>query len=324
MTKNLMGCVITLFLIAIASAQSKDQQGQRLPALQQELQPVYTAQTVNAPYTVSVPAIQPVYSVNVQENNQLHKVLRTIGLSLRQVSDPVVYEHISLDKSTGLVVQEVQSKLAAAQVGIKSNDIIAKVDGKPVVSVDDFVSAYQSASNDDVELKVFQGGKLETLVINREKAIEQARDYKIGVYIEEIPDMLAAHLALKDGVYIKQVIPDSPAESAGIMPNDIVISIDGTDIDSREALSDVVDQSAGKALELKLIRAGKPVELSVTPVETPDSSDSEKNSVFVQYPSPSILWNGQSQSANQITNLTTAIEKLSKQVAKMQKQLDKP
>lgn len=71
---------------------------------------------------------------------------------------------------------------------------------------------------------------------------------------------------------ISSVLPGSPAEAAGILPGDLVVRIDGRDIDRFEEMRQIVSISAEVALNMVVLRDGKEVELVVTPrlVEAPD------------------------------------------------------
>ena len=270
---------------------------------------------------------QGIYQLHVKSPHPNHKVLRTLGLTLRQISDPVVYEHIDIQSQTGLVVDNVLANLAADVEGIEANDIITKVDKQTVASVDDFVTAYESAKETNVSIELFQKGRSRVVVVNRDDAIEQARDYRIGVYIDEVPQALVDHLELEGGVFITKVIDDTPAETAGIMAHDIIVRIGGEDVASSAFLSEMVDQSSGNELKLDLIRAGKPISLNVTPEEAPDTDPAEYLIQFDQSPAnlASLAWvqaAPNSQPVHHMPILVERIEQLSKQIEKLQKQLD--
>ena len=71
---------------------------------------------------------------------------------------------------------------------------------------------------------------------------------------------------------ISTVLPGSPAEAAGILPGDLVVRIDGREIDRFEEMRQIVSISAEVALNMVVLRDGKEIELVVTPrlVEAPD------------------------------------------------------
>ena len=71
---------------------------------------------------------------------------------------------------------------------------------------------------------------------------------------------------------ISTVLPGSPAEAAGILPGDLVVRIDGREIDRFEEMRQIVSISAEVALNMVVLRDGKEIELVITPrlVEAPD------------------------------------------------------
>ena len=54
----------------------------------------------------------------------------------------------------------------------------------------------------------------------------------LGLYLNDMSPDLAAQLrlAINRGVYVNDVVPLSPAETAGIKPGDVVTQLDGTDL----------------------------------------------------------------------------------------------
>ncbi len=67
------------------------------------------------------------------------------------------------------------------------------------------------------------------------------------------------------GVIITYLMEQSPAEQAGLLKNDIVVSIDGQPIDSKQEVSSILEQhSDGDRLELIVIRGGDTEQLAIT------------------------------------------------------------
>ena len=63
---------------------------------------------------------------------------------------------------------------------------------------------------------------------------------------------------LDKGVRIKAIIPDSPAEDAGLQANDVVLSIAGEPIDKNQGVRDLIGRrSPGDEVEILYRRAGK-------------------------------------------------------------------
>jgi serine protease Do len=95
---------------------------------------------------------------------------------------------------------------------------------------------------------------------------------RLGVTIQEVNQSLANSFGLDraHGALVSSVESGSPAEKAGVKPGDIVLKVDGTDIESSIQLSSrVASMKPGSTTELEVWRNGKPRELSVTVGEAP-------------------------------------------------------
>jgi regulator of sigma E protease len=66
---------------------------------------------------------------------------------------------------------------------------------------------------------------------------------------------------------IDEVVANSPAQTAGFEPGDIVQSIDGRDVHSFAEMQSIVSGAAHRTLDIIVDRAGKPVTLQATPTE---------------------------------------------------------
>ncbi len=81
-----------------------------------------------------------------------------------------------------------------------------------------------------------------------------------GVYlIAGIPSLPAVTPVVED------VSPGYPAETAGLKKGDLIVSIDGKDISKWEELQNIVTNSQGKEISLKVNRDGEILEIKVTP-----------------------------------------------------------
>ncbi len=71
---------------------------------------------------------------------------------------------------------------------------------------------------------------------------------------------------------VEEVSPGYPAEAAGLKKGDLILSINGKDIATWEELQQIVTNSRGKELSLKVKRDGETIEIKVTP-----KASTEKN-----------------------------------------------
>jgi len=106
----------------------------------------------------------------------------------------------------------------------------------------------------------------------------------LGVRYAPLTDDVAKqfNLSVDRGAYIlppeqtggqDPIVPDSPADKAGLKSGDIIIAVGGTNIDERHSLTALLDQeSVGSTIKLKINRDGKDqtveVKLEAAPAET--------------------------------------------------------
>lgn len=87
----------------------------------------------------------------------------------------------------------------------------------------------------------------------------------LGIGSQTVDETLALHLGLKNGVVVKQVHPGSGAENAGLEVHDIILSLDGAEVDSPQTLRDTIQQcEVDEEVTLVLVREGKTEERLVT------------------------------------------------------------
>jgi serine protease Do len=96
----------------------------------------------------------------------------------------------------------------------------------------------------------------------------------LGIRNQAIDDDLAKQFDVKarEGVIVRQVVPNSPAEKAGLEPGDVILSMNGKKVSDPRMLQQLVERlEIGKQYPLHVIRGSKPVDLTVTIAELPAS-----------------------------------------------------
>ena len=108
---------------------------------------------------------------------------------------------------------------------------------------------------------------------------------RIGVYIAgPVMNLLAAiaiyaviisQLGMPDGsvVQIGEVVDNSPASEAGLMVGDTVLSINGVETDSYDALRGEIYENLGEEISIFIDRDGETSEVYLTPRENPPENE---------------------------------------------------
>ncbi|CAG9179152.1 Periplasmic pH-dependent serine endoprotease DegQ [Cupriavidus laharis] len=89
----------------------------------------------------------------------------------------------------------------------------------------------------------------------------------IGVEPQDMTPEIAESFGLdaKEGALIAAVVQSGPADKAGMKPGDVLTSVDGQPITDTTALLNAIAQlKPGVDIKMKVIRRGKPAELTVT------------------------------------------------------------
>ncbi|MBD2465953.1 trypsin-like peptidase domain-containing protein [Oscillatoria sp. FACHB-1407] len=75
------------------------------------------------------------------------------------------------------------------------------------------------------------------------------------------------------GILILRVVPNSPAENAGLQPGDVILKLNNEVVTTSEQVQQTVENSQiGKDLPIELRRGGQVVNLSIQPVAFPNES----------------------------------------------------
>ena len=106
----------------------------------------------------------------------------------------------------------------------------------------------------------------------------------LGVSIQPMPHALSAHLSelmpSGEGILVARVEKPSPAEQAGILSNDILLSFDGQKLYSPTQLTGLVASSnVGKSVEILLIRKGKVTSLNTEIARRPNRFERSRGGV---------------------------------------------
>ena len=151
------------------------------------------------------------------------------------------------------LVITVEKNSPAEKAGLKTGDIITRINGKDTSDYETYFLASSSAP----ELNITLIRNCKKLTINNVKTSEltEAQRYVIGV----IPDTKTG------AIKITEVTPDTPAMKAGIKVDDIVLKISGITPDENQPIQKIVNDSKGNIVTLSIKRDGKIFDIKVKP-----------------------------------------------------------
>ena len=163
--------------------------------------------------------------------------------------DPQEANALGLDRPKGALVASVTKGAPAAEAGLKVGDVVLAVDGTPISDSDALnyrISTQPIGST--VTLDIYRQGAKQSVKVKLERAPEgqSATEVTIsgespfaGTKVAALSPRLAERLGMptnSTGVVVVDVAPNSPADSIGFQPKDIVQEVNGTAIGSAEDL----------------------------------------------------------------------------------------
>lgn len=187
-----------------------------------------------------------------------------LGVSLQKI-DAKLAQAFNLDKSEGALVSEVVKDSPADRAGLKSGDVVVKINGRLVENVGSLRSTIALMKpQEQVKLSLIRNKKpveiTATIGVHPENevAIGDVQG-KLGLLLQDITPELAQQLGIdtNHGVIIKYVDPNSQAQEVGLRRGQIILSIDQTPVNSVEEFFNVVKQSRGHKHILLQIKAGQ-------------------------------------------------------------------
>lgn len=222
-----------------------------------------------------------------------------LGISVADIN-PDRAKALNLKEDRGAEVKTVEDDSPAAKAGVKVGDVVLEYNSTPVEGTEELERlVHETPAGRQVKLVVWRNGASQTLtamVGARKATIIQTPQGTFtlpnmppmpaipGVPPVEIPrfqmawqnpmlgiegeslgehEQLAAYFGVKDGVLVKWVGKNTPAEKAGIKAGDVIVKVDGAGVtNTREITSQLRGARSRKNVSVTLVRDKK--ELSIT------------------------------------------------------------
>jgi serine protease Do len=182
-----------------------------------------------------------------------------IGISFNAQSSPVTLKGLGLDH--GIIVSEVKAGGPSEKAGLKTDDIILAIDGKPVKDSDDLMARVSDTPvGDTLNLSVDRDGKKMDLKVITQDRVEVNKDrpdivgeytppagsvapatsnVKFGILLREASADERGMTPNKRGVVVTQVEMDSFAEDIGLANRDIITEINRKPVNSTDDVRNI-------------------------------------------------------------------------------------
>lgn len=216
-----------------------------------------------------------------------------LGVGVVDLTDDRV-KALKLKDDNGVEVRLVDPQSPADKAGVKVNDVILEVNGKTVEDIDEFhVTIGESQPGSKVRLTIWRDGGKKTLsatLIQRPESFFsfggpdlpdapmppmpqippsfpfpgfQSNAPLVGFEGETLSSQLAAFFGVKEGVLVRQVNGNTPAEKAGLKAGDVVVKVNGTPVASPREITGLVRTSGRKNVAFTVVRNKKEMTINV-------------------------------------------------------------
>ncbi len=157
-------------------------------------------------------------------------------------------------------VGQVVEESIAEQAGFQSGDILLAVDDKPIKTwgQHQFYILHQAMKGNTIEVLVDNPNhgerslQLDFSKLDQRNISAQPITSQIGIW----PPAPAA--------IVTQVVPDSPAQRAGLLPEDKIVSMDGEPVENWIEMAQQVSQRPEERINLTVVRQGHTLEIPIT------------------------------------------------------------
>jgi serine protease Do len=206
---------------------------------------------------------------------------------------PELAKTLNLKEVRGAEVSLVDENGPASKAGIKEGDVVLEYNGSPVEGVEQFVRMVRETPvGRSVKVAVWRNGAMQSFAVTvgeRQGTVLQTPGGT--VHIPEIPPIeiprfqmswqssmlgiegeslgaerqLAEFFGVKDGVLVRQVLRNTPAERAGLKAGDVITKVDGTSVGStRDISAQLRNARSNRSVTLTVVREKKELQLTAT------------------------------------------------------------
>jgi regulator of sigma E protease len=159
------------------------------------------------------------------------------------------------------VVNHVIAGSPAARAGIEAGDIVERIDGTKVASWSDINRLIADGKGRAVRIHVNHAGRIVDVMVAPQTKV--AKDllgddtpyYDVG--FSGLPPLKAVIGEVADGY---------PAKKAGLKKGDRIVAINDRPVDSWNTMKEIISQSKGDALTIRIMRGEKTLSVEIVPV----------------------------------------------------------
>jgi Do/DeqQ family serine protease len=247
------------FFIQTDAAINPGNSGGALVNMRGELVGINTAIFSRTGGSIGIGFAIPANMVRVVVSSALsgNKLVRPwLGAELQDVTADIA-ETLGLPRPQGALVARLAKESPLASAGLKHGDLLLALDGREIATAKEFIyRVATSATGTRVMVKYLRDGKERDApillvaapeTIPRSETVLEGDNPLSGLTVVNLSPAVSEELGIqtaKSGVVVIDV-GEGPARRLGFRRGDVVVDINGYDIESVETLSEVLAQDAG-------------------------------------------------------------------------------
>ena len=159
------------------------------------------------------------------------------------------------------VINHVIKQSPAADAGLNTEDVIVSINGAKVSSWSDINRLIADGQGNSVRITVERDKTLFDVTVTPQTKV--AKD----ILGDDVPyyDLGISGLAPLNAV-VGEVADGYPAKKAGMQKGDLIVAINNRPVDNWNTMKEIISQSKGDALSIRIIRGQDPLTLEIVPV----------------------------------------------------------
>jgi serine protease Do len=209
-----------------------------------------------------------------------------LGISMNDVT-PENASFFNLPDATGALVSQVTPDSPASKAGLKSGDVLRKLNGNNIENGSALqVAVSQIRPGNTIELGILRDGKPETVKVTvgefhggtelaHDSGADNQQHGKLGISVGSLSPDMRSQLNIPSnvkGAAIQSVRPGSPADDAGLSQGDVVLEVNRKPVQDAESLVGQLHSApAGKDILLLVWSHGGASYRVVHPEQSSDS-----------------------------------------------------
>lgn len=175
-----------------------------------------------------------------------------LGVTVQEVNQGFA-DSFKLATPEGALVANVERGSPADKAGLKSGDVVRKVNGQRIIGSADLPALVgTSLPGDKISMDVWRDGKIVSLTATlgnaADKVAEVAKNdsaagkVKLGLALRPLQSDEKREAGISAGLLVEDA--GGAAANAGVQPGDVLLSVNGRPVNTVEQVRDVVEKSA--------------------------------------------------------------------------------